>query len=76
MKKLRSRKWKPGNVVPVRPATPTEFDKLVEQLRIAENAYLGSDQLRHWCELNSHRLYVPEWLLAAWDIVVDSEQLS
>jgi hypothetical protein len=38
--------------------------------------YVYSEELRAWCERNCNRCYVPEWLLDAWDIQVDTDHLS
>jgi len=35
--------------------------------------YTASDRLRTWCEDNKNRFYIPEWLLAEWDIAVDCD---
>jgi hypothetical protein len=43
----------------------------VRQLRLTEEMYVLSDELRGWCEQNRNRVYIPEWLLETWDITVD-----
>ena len=35
--------------------------------------YVYSAELRMWCERNKITFYIPEWLLAAWDILVDAD---
>ena len=57
---------KPG---PFPPALPTEFE--MEVRRLTKRMYIRSAKLRNWCERNRNRMYVPEWLLAAWGIAVD-----
>jgi len=54
------------------PALPTEFDMQVKRLRLSKAEYVGSPELKHWCEHNRNRVYVPEWLLQAWNIEVES----
>jgi len=54
------------------PVLPTEFEAQVERLGLAKSDYVSSATLRRWCELNRNRLYVPEWLLAAWGMEVES----
>jgi hypothetical protein len=51
----------------------TEFELQVRQLQLAPEAYVFSDQLRSWCERNRNRFYIPEWLLKAWNISVNSD---
>jgi hypothetical protein len=59
--------------VPIGPAVPTEFEMQVRQLRLSPEMYFYSEELRAWCERNRNRVYVPEWLLDAWDIPVDAD---
>jgi hypothetical protein len=56
---------------PPRPALATEFEIQVRQLRLTVDAYVYSAELRSWCERNRNRVYIPEWLLDAWDIPVE-----
>jgi hypothetical protein len=44
----------------------------VERLGLTKPEYVSSAALKHWCERNRNRLYVPEWLLAAWRMEVES----
>jgi hypothetical protein len=53
------------------PVLPTEFELQVRRLRLTKPMYVRSAELRRWCEQNRNRVYVPEWLLEAWGIVVD-----
>jgi hypothetical protein len=50
----------------------TEFEMQVERLRLTKAEYVSSAELKHWCERNRNRVYVPEWLLAAWGIEVEA----
>jgi hypothetical protein len=43
----------------------------VGRLGLAKAQYVASAQLRHWCERNRNRYYVPEWLLDAWGLTVE-----
>ena len=54
------------------PYAPTEFEVEVRKLGLTEQTCAGSAQLRIWCERNRNRCYIPEWLLEAWGIPVDS----
>jgi hypothetical protein len=62
-----------GRPRPFPPATATAFEMQVRQLHLAPEAYVSSDRLRRWCERNRNRCYVPEGLLKAWNISVDSD---
>jgi hypothetical protein len=55
---------------PLRPLL-TEFEMQVGRLRLSKAEYVASVQLRHWCEDNRNRRYVPEWLLKEWRITVE-----
>lgn len=46
----------------------TEFELQASQLQLSPEMYVSSRELRLWCQLNRHRCYVPEWLLAEWRI--------
>jgi hypothetical protein len=54
------------------PAAATEFEKQLRRLGLTRETCRGSTDLRKWCERNRNRCYIPEWLLDAWDIEVDS----
>lgn len=54
------------------PALLTEFEIQVERLGLTEAQYTNSSQLRHWCERNRNRVYIPEWLLEEWEITVEA----
>jgi hypothetical protein len=60
-----------GKPAPV-PALPTEFETLVKRLGLTKPEYVSSAELKRWCEHNRNRVYVPEWLLEAWDIQVEA----
>jgi hypothetical protein len=53
------------------PAEATEFEMLALRLGLTKEDYVGSKELRLWCERNNHRCYVPEWLLKEWRILPD-----
>lgn len=58
--------------MPPTPNTATEFEQQVGKLQLASaDSYVYSAELRHWCERNRNRCYIPEWLLKAWNIPVD-----
>jgi hypothetical protein len=53
------------------PVLATEFELQIRQLRLTEESYVFSAELKSWCERNRNRFYIPEWLLEAWGIRVD-----
>ena len=55
------------------PTLATVFEMQVRQLQLTPETYVFSDRLRIWCERNRNRFYIPEWLLDAWDMPVDSD---
>lgn len=59
---------------PLQPAPdlPTEFEKQVRRLGLTPATYVFSPELRAWCEKNRDQFYIPEWLLEAWGITVDT----
>ncbi len=54
------------------PNLPTAFEKEVRRLGLKPEAYLKSAELRAWCDKNRDRLYIPELLLKAWGLTVDT----
>jgi hypothetical protein len=78
-------KHKRGNTNWGRPAPPSQthgvenicaFDKLAEKLQLQPEQYEQSSALRAWVKSNRNRRYVPEWLLLAWNLDVDSQFVS
>lgn len=55
------------------PPTPTEFELYAQRLGLTKKTYTASARLRAWCEGNKNRFYIPEWLLAEWNIAVDGD---
>lgn len=53
-------------------ALPTEFEILVKRLGLTKREYISSTELKRWCEHNRNRVYVPDWLLEAWGMQVES----
>jgi len=41
------------------------------RLRLTQEMYASSRELRVWCEFNKNRIYVPEWLLQEWRMTVE-----
>jgi hypothetical protein len=62
-----------GRPIPPVPDLATEFETQVEHLHLTAETYVYSAELHSWCEHNRNRVYVPEWLLKAWDIPVDPD---
>jgi hypothetical protein len=54
------------------PALQTEFEKQVTRLGLAKSEYMYSAELKHWCDRNRNRVYVPEWLLDEWGMTVEA----
>ena len=50
----------------------TEFEKQVKKLGLTMQTCVAYSGLRIWCEGNRNRCYIPEWLLDAWGIPIDS----
>ena len=63
-----------GRFIPFAPALPTEFEMQTRQLQLTPEAYVFSSELRNWCDLNGNRLYIPEWLLDAWNLRVNADR--
>jgi hypothetical protein len=59
-------------IVQCLPAAPSEFEVVAERLKLSPKQYIGSLDLRAWCVKNRNRCYIPEWLLEAWQIEIDS----
>jgi hypothetical protein len=55
------------------PAMATAFETQVRNLHLTRDQYVASDRLRKWCEENKNQHYIPEWLLKAWNISVNSD---
>ena len=53
------------------PSLPTEFELQVQQLGLTTREYVASAALKMWCQRNRNRVYIPEWLLEAWEMPVD-----
>jgi hypothetical protein len=64
--------WATGLPVIVRPSRPTEFEMQVRKLGLTPKKYASSVELRRWCERNKNHHYIPEWLLKAWNITIDT----
>ena len=60
-----------GRPIPPVRALPTEFEMQARRLRLTQEMYASSRELRVWCELNKNRIYVPEWLLQEWRMTVE-----
>jgi len=58
---------------PHQPIPPliTEFESEVARLGLSNSDYVASAELKRWCAHNRNRVYIPEWLLAEWEMQVD-----
>jgi hypothetical protein len=54
----------------------TEFEMQARHLHLMPETYTSSAELRRWCEENKNQYYVPEWLLKAWKISVNSDLIG
>jgi hypothetical protein len=72
---MPNRRGNPNWGRPMLPASVfcTEFEMQAKQLHLAPDQYVLSAQLRRWCEVNKNQYYIPEWLLKAWNISVNSD---
>jgi hypothetical protein len=68
-----ARRGNPNWGKPMLPASvlATEFDLQVRKLGLTQSKYASSLELWRWCDRNRNRVYVPEWLLAEWDMQVE-----
>ena len=64
-----------GKPLQLVPQLVTEFEKEVARLRLTMSGYVTSAELKRWCAHNRNRVYVPEWLLAEWEMHVDGYSL-
>ena len=55
------------------PAMATAFEMQVGNLHLTPDQYVASSRLRTWCEENKNQHYIPEWLLKAWNMSVNSD---
>jgi hypothetical protein len=60
-----------GRPTPPAPVLATEFELQVTQLQLTPEMYASSRELRIWCVGNKNRIYIPEWLLGEWGLIVD-----
>ena len=44
----------------------------VKRIGLTKPEYIASAELKHWCERNRNRVYIPEWLLESWGLQVES----
>lgn len=54
------------------PPTVTEFEQVVLKFNLQPDQYLRSRRLREWAVRNRNTKYVPEPLLKAWDLELES----
>ena len=57
-----------GPVIP----TITEFEKVTHEFNLQPDQYIRSIQLREWASRNKNSKFIPETLLKAWGIEVES----
>ena len=54
-------------------ALATAFEEQVRKLGLDLRTCTKSKELRLWCERNKDRCFIPEWLLAQWNLSVDPD---
>jgi len=64
-------KW--GHPMQLASVLCTEFEMQASHLHLTPDEYVVSDRLRRWCEENKNQDYIPELLLKAWNISVNSD---
>ena len=62
-----------GQPLPPAPGAATEFEVKLFELGLTNETCASSAKLRIWCLENKNRWYIPEWLLKAWNMLVDSD---
>jgi hypothetical protein len=65
--------WSSGRPAAVPPAIPSAFETRAHELGLTAPTYVESGELRRWCHDNRNKCYIPEWLLKAWGISVNSD---
>jgi hypothetical protein len=60
-----------GKDTPVEP-TICAFEIKASELGLTPDQYLRSEELRAWVAANKNMRYVPETLLKAWHLILDS----
>ena len=65
MKRRGNPNWGKPESAPVVPVV-TEFEKTVNEYKLAPDQYLQSSQLREWAQRNMKSKFIPEALLKAW----------
>ena len=58
-------------ILPPIPIIATQFEMRVATLGLTKAKYVASVDLRRWCAQNRKRVYLPEWLLEAWEMRVE-----
>ena len=63
-----------GKPEPIGPITPTitEFEQVVREYKLSPDQYLRSTRLREWARRNKNSKYIPEPLLEAWGLEIES----
>ena len=59
------------------PKVPTQFERKVEELRLDGNdnvVLASSPELREWARRNAIHRFIPEALLAEWNICADEDR--
>ncbi len=72
---MPNRRGNPNWGRPMLPASVlcTEFEMRAQELHLTPDQYVASAHLRDWCQKYKNQYYVPEWLLKAWNMSVNSD---
>ena len=70
----KRRRGNPNRGNPLQPANVllTEFEAQAARLGLTTAEYVASAEPKRWCDRNRNRVYVPEWLLAEWQMQVET----
>ena len=70
----KRRRGNPNWGKPLQPANVvlTEFEAQAARLGLTKADYVASAELKRWCDRNRNRVYIPEWLLAEWQMQVET----
>jgi hypothetical protein len=71
MKRRGNPNWGKPNA-PLAIVTPSAFEEQARKLDLTPDQFVNSVRLREWARLNMGLKYVPEELLEAWDLNLDS----
>lgn len=69
-----NQRWTAPELIGSLPIHPSEFERLVQRLRLEPEQYAASRALRDWVTRNWQQRFVPEDLLRAWGFTHEAQQ--